>query len=99
VNRHELDAAVAAGAGIGEGAEIFESGVERGTGEVLLALREFVEESPEEVEVSAGGIVHAAAAAERAPELLNERSYRRNGKSGADVRYRGECVENALGSL
>ena len=51
-------------AGIGQSAEVFESGVEGGTGEILLTLRKFVEEFPEQIEVGAGGCIDTAVAAE-----------------------------------
>ena len=39
VNRHELDAALAACSGIGQSEEVFESSVEGWTGQILLASR------------------------------------------------------------
>jgi len=84
VDGHELDSAFGARGGIGKRRQLVQCRVERRAEQVLLATRQPVEAAPQQVEVSARRVVHAAGAAQPQPDLLEPGSNRRRGLRGAE---------------
>ncbi len=70
VNGHQLHAAVAAGPGVGQRGQLVERRVEAGAEQLLFAAGQAVQAAPEQVEVGAGGRIHAGRAAQPQPDLL-----------------------------
>ena len=98
VNRHELNAAIAAGGGIGLRFEIVEGRSERGARKIGLALGERVEALPEKVEIRASFSVDALRAAKLEPDLLKPGAQRGCGLRGAKALSGLDCAQNTIDS-
>ena len=85
VDGHQLHAAIAAGFGVGQRGELVERRVEGGAEQVFFAAGQAVQATPEQVEVGAGGRIHAGGSAQQQPDLLQPGSQRcaRAGPSAA----------------
>ena len=97
VDGHQLHAALTACRGIGQGSQFFEGCIEDGAEQVLLAVRQAVETTPEKIEVGECSCVDAACAAQAEPDLLQPGSERSRGQGCAESRRGIDCMQNAGG--
>ena len=94
---HQLHAAIAASLRGRLGGELIERRIKAGAEQVLLAVRELVEATPEQIEVRAGGRVYASRAADKQPDPFQPGSQRRGWLGCAKCARRSECFDHAGG--
>jgi hypothetical protein len=81
VNGHQLHAVVGGCVGIGQSGEFVQRGMERWAEQVLLAGREAVEASPQQVQVGTGCGVATIGSSKAEPDLLEPGSERGGGQA------------------